>query len=476
MKTLVVNTNRWTNPVPVMPLGACLVAEAAAAAGHDVRMADFTWDRRPLETLERELDRFRPQVVGLSFRNLDNNDLAAPIAFHRELPPLVDLVRRSGALSVLGGPAMGVMPRALLAHSGADVGVLRDGDRAFPAILDAVQSGRDPRDAPGVAWLDDGRLRANDADGKADGGFKCVAPDFARWLDLKPYSANMVLAPLQTKRGCPFQCVYCTYAAVEGAGYALADPESVVEAARRIAAAGIRDAEFVDNVFNAPHVHAMAVSEALARARTDLRFHTLELNPAFVDDALVAAMEAAGFRGVGVTAESASDAVLSGLGKNYSFEAVAKAAEALRSTRMAVMWIFMLGGPGETRSSVRETIRFACEVARPSDVALFNVGIRIYPGTGIERIARAEGILTAPEHEMLEPVHYFSPAVSREWVERELEDACRRHMNLVGPYTLNFPRMSLVTRVARRLGATPPLWRHTRLLRRTLAALGIRTI
>ena len=69
----------------------------------------------------------------------------------------------------------------------------------------------------------------------------------------------------------------------------------------------------------------------------------------------------------------------------------------------------MLGGPGETRETVAETIAFARRTVRPGDVAYFNVGIRIYPGTELERLAREEGVLTGSVQEMLEPVFYFSP-------------------------------------------------------------------
>lgn len=78
MRALIVSTNRCHEPVPVMPIGACMVAEAAERAGHGVRVLDMMFARDPLAALRRELDGFRPEVVGISARNIDNADMLAP--------------------------------------------------------------------------------------------------------------------------------------------------------------------------------------------------------------------------------------------------------------------------------------------------------------------------------------------------------------------------------------------------------------
>ena len=102
-----------------------------------------------------------------------------------------------------------------------------------------------------------------------------------------------------------------------------------MEAVRRLRRAGLRDIEFVDNVFNSPYEHAASICEALAAARTGGRFQTMEINPLFVDDALLDVMEKAGFVSLGISAESASDRVLMGLNKGYTSDDVIRAAEAI---------------------------------------------------------------------------------------------------------------------------------------------------
>jgi radical SAM superfamily enzyme YgiQ (UPF0313 family) len=231
--------------------------------------------------------------------------------------------------------------------------------------------------------------------------------------------------------------------------------------------------ELVDSVFNAPPDHALAFCEAVVRRGLRLRLHSYELNPGFIDASLLAAMERAGFRGVGVTAESASSAVLQGLGKNYGAEELRRAAETLRRHRIPCLWLFMLGGPNETEETAAETLRFAATALGPADVAFFTLGVRIFPGTELEGIARQEGVWTGRTEELLMPAFYVSPQVQVNRLAGLLGRAVADHPNF-----LRFGMRSLrLLPAVRRIGAkllSPPVWKHTPRLRRLLSAVGIR--
>jgi radical SAM superfamily enzyme YgiQ (UPF0313 family) len=255
--------------------------------------------------------------------------------------------------------------------------------------------------------------------------------------------------------------------------YRLKEPGSVADAVARLAATGLRDIEFVDSVFNAPLDHAMNVCDALARVRHHARLQCLELNPLSFDDSLLTAMERAGFVGMGITLESASDPVLRGLKKGFTTREVHHAAEVVRRHRIPCAWIFLLGGPGETEETVKETLRFAGKQIRPQDVAFFNTGIRIYPGTELESIARSQGVLSRAPEDMLSPVFYVSPEVDTHWMERELKKSMNRHMNFLNMDSLSLSFLPTIHRTAYRLGLRLPLWRHTRIIRRCLRLTGM---
>lgn len=473
MKILLVSTNRNALPMPVMPIGACIVADAAERSGHTVHLLDLMFTRDAMAELQSAVMGFQPDVVGLSVRNIDNNDMRNTVFFLDDLRKIVDAVRTGTRAPIfLGGAALGVMPEEILRLADVSGGVTGDGEMIFPLLLDRISRGGDFHDIPGVASIENGTFRRNPS---ASLGFSaaCPAPDYHRWLNTAAYRSHLATVPIQTKTGCQFQCVYCTYPGIEGSAYRLKEPGSVADAVARLAATGLRDIEFVDSVFNAPLDHAMNVCAALAGVRHRARLQCLELNPLFFDDSLLTAMERAGFVGMGITLESASDPVLRGLKKGFTTREVYHAAEVVRRHRIPCAWIFLLGGPGETEETVKETLRFAGKHIRPRDVAFFNTGIRIYPGTELESIARRQGVLSTAPEDMLSPVFYVSPDVDTAWVERELKKSMNRHMNFLNMDSLSLSFLPTIHRIGYRLGLQPPLWRHTRIIRRCLRFAGM---
>lgn len=473
MKILLISTNRNTLPMPVMPIGACIVADAAERAGHTVQLLDLMFTRDALAAIASAVTGFAPDVVGLSVRNIDNNDMRGTVFFLDDLRSIVNAVRAgTGAPIILGGAALGIMAEEILRLANVSCAVIGDGEMVFPLLLDSISRDRSFHDLPGVAHIENGTFHRNS---RAAAGFSttCAAPDYQRWLNVAAYRSQQATVPLQTKTGCQFQCVYCTYPKIEGGACRLKEPGTVAAAVARLAAAGHRDIEFVDSVFNAPLDHAMNVCAALARVGHKARLHSLELNPLDFDDALVTAMERAGFAGMGITLESAADPVLRGLQKGFTSREVHHAAEVVRRHRIPCAWIFLLGGPGETEETVRETLQFAATQIRPRDVAFFNAGIRIYPGTKLEAIARRQGVLSRSPEEMLSPVFYLSPEVDPRWLERELRQSMKSRMNFIDMDTIGLSWLPAINRVGYRLGLRPPLWRHTRLIRGGLRLVGM---
>jgi Fe-S oxidoreductase len=145
-----------------MPLGACLVAESCERAGYQVKLLDLMFERNPLHALGSVIDKTKPDVVGISLRNIDNNDMLHPVAFYNDLTSLMQTIReKTDATIVLGGAAVGVMPEALLRFTEADWAVLGDGEIVFPIVLDVLSKNMMPKDIAGVAWIEDTGFRMN---------------------------------------------------------------------------------------------------------------------------------------------------------------------------------------------------------------------------------------------------------------------------------------------------------------------------
>ena len=144
MKVLLVSVNREKMPSPVFPLGLAYIARALREAGHSVEAIDLCFSEDVQQELEGVLQRFQPQVIGLSLRNLDNLTYPNPISYLKEVEEIVQICRRlSPAKRVIGGSGFSLAPQELLAHLDIDFGIVGEGEESFDSTL-KISGGRHP--------------------------------------------------------------------------------------------------------------------------------------------------------------------------------------------------------------------------------------------------------------------------------------------------------------------------------------------
>jgi radical SAM superfamily enzyme YgiQ (UPF0313 family) len=475
--------------MPVVPNGVACVAAALDDAGYDVRVLDLCFARRPLDAALRAAHDFHPDVIGLSVRNIDNSDLVALRHYTPEAAGILDALRTGAprAQVIAGGAAFGVAPASLFEELGVDYAVAGDGERATVAIMNALAAGRTPGAIPGVVRREGGRISLTPAGGEGaldtsldsssrtrlDTSLDSLpATHMHRWLDLRAYERRGGTVPIQTKRGCVFKCVYCTYLNVEGWGYRLRDPEAVVdEMTELVRDAGVRNFEFVDSTFNSPPRHAAAVCEAIVQRGLRVKLDTTNFTPASVPSYLLEPMRRAGFRWLGITAESASDSVLEKMGKGFDAERVHRVAEDVERAGMGVLWIFLVGGPGETRETLAETLRFAAWRMSRGDAVYLTVGLRIYPGTQLQRIAIEEGVIAAGDPLLL-PRFYFSSALELDECLVMLRRFAAEQPRFMFSADSRSVILPYLTRLASALHLPRPHWRYMALFQRLTRTLG----
>jgi radical SAM superfamily enzyme YgiQ (UPF0313 family) len=297
-------------------------------------------------------------------------------------------------------------------------------------------------------------------------------PALHRWIDLGRYQRHGATVPIQTKRGCVYKCVYCTYRNVEGWGYRTRDPELVADEIEELNRnARVRHFDFVDSTFNSPPGHALHVCEAIARRKLDVQLDTTNFTPAVAPDDLLSTMRSAGFRSLGITAESASDAVLEKLEKGFNAAKVREVAERVEKHGLRTLWIFLVGGPGETASTVEETLEFARWRLVRGDAVYVTVGLRIYPGTTLHRIAIAEEFVPAGSS-LLDPAFYFSRELSFEPTVERLKRFAADHPRFMFSADSRSVVLPYLTRAASVLNLPRPHWRYMGLFQRVSRAVG----
>jgi anaerobic magnesium-protoporphyrin IX monomethyl ester cyclase len=472
-RVLLVSTNRERQPYPVVPNGMACVASALDAAGHRVRFLDLCFARNPVASAGAAARAFRPDIIGVSVRNIDNSDAIALRHYTPEARDVLRALRRASpaAKVIAGGAAFGVAPEALFRDLAVDYAVAGDGERASVALVDALCTGAPVENLPGLVRDRNGTVvfTPPGEDAYLD---SLPRPALHRWVDLARYQRHGATIPIQTKRGCVYKCVYCTYRNVEGWGYRTRLPELVADEIEELKAkAGIRHFDFVDSTFNSPPGHALQVCEAITRRKLGVQLDTTNFTPATASSELLGAMKAAGFRSLGITAESASDPVLEKLEKGFNAAKVREVAERVEKHGIKTLWIFLVGGPGETRLTLEETLTFAKWRLHRGDAVYLTVGLRIYPGTTLHRIAIAEGVVPA-DSTLLDPAFYFSSGLKFDTTVARLKRFAADHPRFMFSADSRSMVLPYLTRAASVLHLPRPHWQYMGLFQRVARAIG----
>lgn len=465
MHVLLVYSNRSRDLTAAPPIGLSYVATAAADAGHRVVIVDLLANGDGDAALRRALRKHRPDVVGLSVRNIDSAAKQRPIWQLEDVSRQVATVRElSNAKVVIGGPAVSVLGSASLERLFADYAVVGEGEIAFPALLRALERGHGVDAIPGVYVRKDSWVAGRSPERLSGFG----RSGMERWIDWSGYRRRGGTWAIQSKRGCPMRCVYCAYPGIEGAHVRRRSAEEVADEIEHVAdTVRPQTFEFVDSTFNVPASHALEICEEISRRELGVRLTTMGVNPSGVSKELFVAMRRAGFRSMMISPDAASDTMLASMRKGFTMKDLRRCARLAKASRIRSAWFFILGGPGETPETVEETARFIeNDLAHPSCLSIIMTGVRVLPGTEMEQIARDEGVI-GPGHDLTLPTFYLSPRVDEARVLERVNRAIARNPGVVHAAEEGLSRTErFFLRSLRAARVAPPHWRYLPLLLR----------
>jgi len=405
MNVLLISANTERISMVTIPIGLGMVAASLRQSGHPVTFLDLLDTTDIPGAVRTALEQAPPEAIGISIRNIDDQDAQNPrFLLERAREAVVACRAHSPAPIVLGGAGYSIFPQAALDYLGADYGIRGDGETAFPALLERLRAGLDPRDIPGVHLP-----------GQAGIGGRAETPDpdrFPMWDPvLDPYltraKAEEIWVPVQTRRGCPNDCSYCSTALIQGRSLRCRQPRQVMAQLAALARQGFTRFWFVDNNFNVPEAHALELCAGLRALPFRLSWRAI-LYPRKVSEELVRAMAGSGCVEASVGFESGADPVLRSMNKHFNAAEARTTLELLERHGIRRVGFLLLGGPGENRETVSESIAFARSLHL--DALRVTVGIRIYPDTPLARRAVADGVISAGD-DLLQPRFYLAPGL-----------------------------------------------------------------
>lgn len=452
---LLIATNVEKDPYPVYPIGAAIIASVLEGLSIPVEAIDFAFLDDPAAAVVAAIRATPPRLIGISVRAVDNTCLIDQRTYLPKVKNLISVIRSTTtAPIVIGGSGYSLFPELMLDFLGADFGVVGEGEATIIDLVDRVRTGQDPTGIPGLVTRGTPHT----------GGFRPRPPlAVSQWqrpsleaFALGPHLEIGGMASLQTKRGCPLDCSYCTYPLLEGHSMRLREPSDVVNEIGGLLDRGVDYLFFVDNNFNIPGAHALAICRKMERTGTTIKW-TAFLTPNGFDEELAGAMAAAGARSVEFGAEAAATETLAGLGKHHTADDILRCDTTCTAAGVTPAHYFIFGGPGETMDTLQQSLDLIDRLQGP---VVCTLAVRIYPNTGLQARAISEGQITADDP-LLDPVFYISPHIDLDAVlERLTAKAAEQRNFLVLGSEVGIDK-DIITRL-RKKGRRGPLWEYLR--------------
>jgi len=448
MKILLISVNRERMPFPVFPLGLAYIAKALRDEGHQIEVMDLCFSQEVSVDLKSALHRFQPDLIGISLRNLDNLTYPTSISYLKEVEEVVRICRQS-TLSrlVIGGSGFSLAPKELLRHLDVDFGIVGEGEEILLQLVRSVE--RKEPVSPSSCLLVKEKLFPPLIEGARVVSIQSADRSL---FETHRYLEEGGMGNIQTKRGCPFSCIYCTYPLLEGKKVRLRETKEVIEEIYHLTEQGVDFIYFVDDIFNYPVSYAEALCREMTRRKIEVKW-TAFVNPGFLDEMLLELMKEAGCVGVEFGTDSGSPRVLENYKKSFARENIIRSSKLCSKLMVNHCHYLLFGGPGEDERTIEESFHLMDELDPTAVIAM--LGIRIYPGTELERISLSEAVIQRDSN-LIYPHFYISSALRGRLSDIIREKALARKRWIVPGLEINVSQ-NLIEQM-RRFRIRGPLW------------------
>jgi radical SAM superfamily enzyme YgiQ (UPF0313 family) len=269
---------------------------------------------------------------------------------------IADRIRGYGIPVIMGGSHVTYLSEEALEH--ADFVVRGEGERALMALIDAWEAGSSYENIPSLSYRKDGKVVHNPMDSFETNLDRIPFPDKSLLLPQLKTIAGQKIIPVQTSRGCPFNCSFCSVTGMFGKKYRYRSLENILEELRQYNSRKFF-IFFVDDNFTANRKRAKELLEAMIREKFKFQWSTQVRTDVAKDEELVNLMKKARCRTLYIGLESVNPESLKAMKKGQTVEEITRAIEVLKKKHINIHGMFVYGFDADDWKTVKETVRFA---------------------------------------------------------------------------------------------------------------------
>lgn len=380
----------FTSKEPLPSLGLISLAAVLEKNGIAVQVIDASIDKLSWAELKKFIENSKAQIIGITCLT----------EFRFESFKTAQIAKQTLPESwvLIGGPHPTFTAEdTLFNNPEIDIVVRGEGEYILPDLCQAYKNKLELKDIDGITYRKEGKIIHNSP-----------AP-VIKDLDSLPFPARHLLpiekynfrlfvpgkgwrstTHLITSRGCPFGCSFCITSQMSGRIWRARSPENVMaELEEIIEQSGIKTIWFYDDTFTMNKERVLKICDLILKKNLRIDF-TCSIRVDTVDKELLKAMKEAGCFKVFFGIESGSPRILEKVcGKRITLEQVKNLSAWLDELEIVKNPSYIVGFPGETREDAQLTLDLMDEIGGQVSLSF----LRIYPGTGIEKMALEKNIL-----------------------------------------------------------------------------------
>jgi radical SAM superfamily enzyme YgiQ (UPF0313 family) len=403
-KILLISANVHNIPYPIYPVGISYLKsylDTHLPDNHEIITFDLNTENG--ESLNNVLTDNDLLLIGISLRNFDDStNVYKENIFISGYKKVIDQVReKSKAPVVIGGSGFSVFPEILFDELNPDFGIKGEGEESLKYLIVSIENNIPVSEIEGLVYRDaEGRIRMNEHKKYI------AAPELRfedKWVDYYWREGGML--NVQTKRGCPYNCIYCSYPLIDGKRVRTLDAKTVVHNIEKLYfSKGISYFFFTDSLFNIHKEYNEELAHRLIESKANINWGAY-FSPSDMTFEDLKLYRKSGLTHVEFGSDSLSDSQLENYGKKFRFKDIKQQSEYCGRLGLFYAHYLILAGYGETEKSLNETF----EHSKKLGFTIFfpYIGMRIYPNTKICKIAIDEGIIKSPI-ELVNPIYYVS--------------------------------------------------------------------
>jgi anaerobic magnesium-protoporphyrin IX monomethyl ester cyclase len=345
------------------PIGLGYIAASLRRDGFNPAIIDCAKERFTLNDFRGFIEKFKADVVGFQVWSCDVPQVEQSLKIVKEL--------NQNTITIIGGAHPSGNPRESLEHfQEADFAFRGEGEEGVALLArrmdgdHAIEFGS----IPGLIWRSsNGDVKYNrrslvtDLDMLGMPAWDLIPPAEYPNAPHQGFAKAFPVAPIITTRGCPFNCTFCASHSINGRKVRFRTIDHVLEEIELLQHKyGVREFHIEDDNFTISKKFVKEFCLKLKERNVHTYWHCSSgMRLDSLDNYLLRLMKGAGCYTFTVAIESGSDRVLKLMEKKMSTRTVCLQVNMMNSAGYKPTGLFMIGFPGETRSEIRKTIRFA---------------------------------------------------------------------------------------------------------------------